>query len=75
MARLESQSKLLYYPTPNGIADTLATWFSAEKRVRIADPCCGTGEALMRFSAGLDAERLGVELSYSRADLAAQVLD
>ena len=50
MARLESQSKLLYYPTPNTIAATLATWFTSPHRTRIADPCCGTGEALARSS-------------------------
>ena len=75
MARLESQSKLLYYPTPVSIAETLATWFSAPKHVRVADPCCGTGEALALFSKGFDAERIGVELSYSRAQVAEKVLD
>ncbi len=75
MARLESQSKLLYYPTPVSIAEILATWFSAPQRTRIADPCCGTGEALVRFSQGFNAERLGVELSYSRAQAAEKVLD
>jgi hypothetical protein len=76
MARLESQSKLLYYPTPNAIAETIASWFSAPRKTRLADPCCGTGEALMRFSQGFkEAERIGIELSYSRSEQAAQVLD
>lgn len=76
MARLESQSKLLYYPTPPSVTETIATWFSAPHKTRLADPCCGTGEALMRFSQGFEeAERIGVELSYSRAEQAAQVLD
>jgi len=76
MARLESQSKLLYYPTPNHIAETIATWFSAPRPTRLADPCCGTGEALVRFSQGFkEAERIGIELSYSRAEQAARVLD
>ncbi len=76
MARLESQSKLLYYPTPNAIAETIATWFSAPRKTRLADPCCGTGEALTRFSQGFkEVERIGIELSYSRSEQAAQVLD
>lgn len=75
MARLESQSKLLYYPTPTAIADTIGTWFTGKQRTRVADPCCGTGEALVRFSAGFNAERIGIELSYSRAADAAKVLD
>ena len=50
MARLEAQSKLLYYPTPEHIVKIISTWFSAEKPVRLADPCCGTGEALRTFT-------------------------
>ena len=53
MARLEAQSKLLYYPTPNSIVDLIATWFKADHPVRLADPCCGTGEALRRFADSL----------------------
>ncbi len=75
MARLQSQSTLLYYPTPVSIAETLATWFTAPNRTRIADPCCGTGEALVHFSQGFNTERIGVELSYSRAAQAEKVLD
>jgi hypothetical protein len=85
MARLEAQSKLLYYPTPNDIVDLIATWFRADQRVRLADPCCGTGEALRRFANALGVttetrrvepvETWGVELSNSRAAQAAKVLD
>jgi hypothetical protein len=77
MARLEARSKLLYYPTPNSIVDLIAAWFKADHPVRLADPCCGTGEALRRFSdaLGVKAETWGVELSNSRAAQAAQVLD
>jgi hypothetical protein len=77
MARLEAQSKLLYYPTPNEVVDLIATWFRAEHKVRLADPCCGTGEALHRFADALGdkAETWGVELSNSRATQAAQTLD
>lgn len=77
MARLEAQSKLLYYPTPHDIVDLIATWFRAAQPVRLADPCCGTGEALRRFANALNikTETWGVELSNSRAAQAAQVLD
>ncbi|MCX6068141.1 MAG: DUF6094 domain-containing protein [Chloroflexi bacterium] len=77
MARLEAQSKLLYYPTPNTMVDMIATWFAAAQPVRLADPCCGTGEALRRFADTLDVttETWGVELSYSRAAEAAKTLD
>jgi hypothetical protein len=79
MARLEAQSKLLYYPTPNSVVELIATWFTASQPVRLADPCCGTGEALRRFANGLGMEHKietwGVELSYSRAAEAALTLD
>ncbi len=77
MARLEAQSKLLYYPTPKNIIELIATWFSANKPVRLADPCCGTGEALRTFaqSLGGPAETWGIELSYSRAQIALSILE
>jgi len=77
MARLEAQSKLLYYPTPIGIVDLIATWFKADYPVRLADPCCGTGEALRLLAdvLGVKAETWGVELSNSRAAEAARTLD
>ncbi len=77
MARLEAQSKIMYYPTPEHIVRLIASWFSAEKEVRLADPCCGTGEALHIFaqSLGAPAETWGVELSYSRAEAARKLLD
>ncbi len=77
MARLEAQSKLLYYPTPEPIVRLIASWFSAHNPVRLADPCCGTGEALHTFaqSLGVPSETWGVELSYSRARLAMERLE
>ena len=77
MARLEAQSKLLYYPTPEVVTRLIASHFRAEKPVRLADPCCGTGEALRIFtsSLGVPVETWGVELSYSRARAAAHLLD
>ncbi len=76
MARLEAQSKLLYYPTPVAIVEEISKFFSARKPlndhqvIRLADPAAGTGEALAVFrdAAGMpDAETWGVELSMGRA--------
>ncbi|MBN1667158.1 MAG: hypothetical protein JW862_08710, partial [Anaerolineales bacterium] len=77
MARLEAQSKLLYYPTPEVATRLIASHFKAERPVRLADPCCGTGEALHLFAEtlGVPVETWGVELSYSRAQAAAHLLD
>jgi|GEM_PF-1066086 len=78
MARLEAQSKLLYYPTPNLVAEMASSWFKVNGPVRLADPCCGTGDALMRFANGFGLqypiETWGVELSQPRAEQAALVL-
>ncbi len=78
MARLEAQTKLLYYPTPNRIAELLSHWFKVTGPVRLADPCCGTGDALRRFANGFGLaypiETWGVELSHFRAAEAAKVL-
>ena len=69
MARLEAQSKLLYYPTPPEVVATIASWFKAEGKTRLVDPCCGKGEALAQFASLVDpeAETWGIEISYSRA--------
>ncbi len=69
MARLEAQSKLLYYPTPPSVVEIIATWFKTEGKSRLADPCCGKGEALAQFAKLTDpqAETWGIEISYSRA--------
>jgi len=77
MARLEAQSKLLYYPTPESVVDTIATWFTTSGKTRLVDPCCGKGEALARFArmVGGDPETWGIEISYSRALQARKLLN
>lgn len=69
MARLEAQSKLLYYPTPLRVVELIASWFKADARARLVDPCCGKGEALAQFAQLVcpEAETWGIEISYSRA--------
>jgi hypothetical protein len=76
MARLEAQSKLLYYPTPPSVVETIATWFRATGPTRLVDPCCGKGEALAQFAKLVcpEAETWGIEISYSRAVQAKRVL-
>lgn len=69
MARLEAQSKLLYYPTPPSVVELISSWFSAQEKTRLVDPCCGKGEALAQFASLVnpEAETWGIEISYSRA--------
>jgi len=77
MARLEAQSKLLYYPTPPSVVELIASWFKAEGTPRFVDPCCGKGQALAQFAqlVNPEAETWGIEISYSRAQEAKQLLN
>src|ERR1700687_664901 len=91
MARQESQSKLLYYPTPLSVVELIATWLAAGPGLtRLADPCVGQGEALHTLASLISSpgnpsshgssavgkvDTWGIELSYDRADIAAQVID
>ncbi len=82
--RLEGQSKLGYYPTPDTQLPLIASWLercsvsplAGGDLVRIADPCCGKGEALAYLARSLGRiETYGIELSYSRADEAEKLLN
>jgi SAM-dependent methyltransferase len=69
--RLEGQTKLGYFPTPDVTLSLIPTWLntSEEGRRRYLDPCCGTGEALAHIADG-QAETYGIELSDVRAKVA-----
>ena len=76
--RLEGQSKLGYYPTPDQTLELLLTWLSTPEPGlrRYLDPCCGKGEALAAIaSAHGSAETYGIELSDLRAAEARLVLN
>lgn len=82
MARLASESKGGYYPTPidevKRINERLT--LTGQEPVNLIDPCCGTGEALGIISqhlktVGLQTTSYGVELEQSRAFDAAIELD
>ena len=75
--RLEGQSKLGYYPTPEMTLNLLVTWLSTtgDGPRRYADPCCGKGEALAAIAAAMGpAETYGIELSDVRAVEASNML-
>ncbi|HEY4722880.1 MAG TPA: DUF6094 domain-containing protein, partial [Anaerolineae bacterium] len=69
--RLEGQSKLGYYPTPDKSLQQILTWLKrseADGLRRYLDPCCGKGEALAALAAAHGpAETFGIELSDVRA--------
>jgi hypothetical protein len=83
--RIEGQSKLGYYPTPDSQLPLIASWLSCQgntnQLTRLLDPCAGKGEALAFLAHALDSATgkaplcYGIELSYSRAEEAASRLN
>ncbi|MCC6190661.1 MAG: hypothetical protein IT318_16650 [Anaerolineales bacterium] len=77
--RIEGQSKLGYYPTPETSLHRIISWLSLAGESgalrRYLDPCAGKGEALAAIAAAHGpAETYGIELSDLRATDAKQVL-
>ena len=66
MARLASQAKAGFFPTPESVVSLLKTKISFEKDARALDPCCGYGNTLSRL-ASQDTITYGVELDHQRA--------
>jgi len=66
VARLVSQAKLGYYPTPPEVVDHLRQAFVFDPDVRLLDPCCGAGEALAEIAKGQPVETFGIELERDR---------
>lgn len=66
MARLVSQAKLGYYPTPPEVVDHLRQAFVFDSGARLLDPCCGNGEALAEIARGQAVETFGIELERDR---------
>src|SRR5579859_2968356 len=75
--RIEAQSKMGYYPTPETSLQRIITWLSlgGDGLRRYLDPCAGKGEALAAIAtAHGPAETFGIELSDLRAEEAKQIL-
>jgi SAM-dependent methyltransferase len=77
MARIASKARLGFYPTPLSVVEVIKPCLvrGEGKRVRIYDPCCGTGEAISILANHLQAESFGVELDKNRAEQAKTRLD
>ncbi|MHB9072050.1 MAG: DUF6094 domain-containing protein [Desulfobaccales bacterium] len=78
MARLASQAKMGYYPTPPAIVEHVKSGLSLSSPgpFRFLDTCCGEGEALSLLAAGLapEVETFGVELDETRLKKSSQKL-
>jgi hypothetical protein len=76
MARLASQERLGYFPTPQVVVDLIKSCLgrSGDGKIRIYDPCAGTGDAVAQIANHLQAESFGVELDKKRAEQAKKSL-
>jgi hypothetical protein len=72
MARLESNSKMGYYPTWETTLRHLRGWISCGEATHTLDPCCGTGGALAEIAQG--THTYGIELDHNRAQSAGDIL-
>lgn len=79
MARLASQAKMGYYPTPPGIVEHIkqALVLPGPGNYRFLDTCCGEGEALAQLTHDLGNEETiletyGIELDEGRYKASAQ---
>ena len=74
MARLVSQAKLGYYPTPPEVVDHLRQVLVFDSGARLLDPCCGAGEALAEIAKDHPVETFGIELERDRYVAAEETL-
>jgi predicted RNA methylase len=70
MARLGSQAKAGFYPTPDKVCGQLKQLLDIDKDARLLDPCCGEGKTLVALAAETGAITYGVELDHRRAIVA-----
>jgi len=70
MARLESQMKMGFYPTPVTVVENIRNMLKIAPDARLLDTCCGEGEALSILAEQSQAETYGVELHRPRMTVA-----
>ena len=75
MARLGSQAKAGFYPTPESVRGQLKQLLDLEEGARILDPCCGQGQTLAALAEGTGAITYAIELDHDRATEARQRID
>lgn len=76
IGRLMNNVRLGHYPTDLDHVGYIARSinFPAGTTVNLLDPCCGTGDALLRLALGTDSRCYGIELDDQRAEKAQQQL-
>ena len=63
MARLGSQAKAGFYPTPEKVCGQLKQLLDIEEDARLLDPCCGKGKTLANLAAGYRRRNLSASNS------------
>ena len=74
MARLESNKKMGYYPTPKDTLHVIERCLTAGYGTNFLDPCCGEGKALSYVS-NFRVTTWGVELDVERALKSSELLE
>ena len=82
MARLESQAKAGFYPTPPEVVEAVAKLIELNGgQIYLLDPCCGDGRALfllkrklLEYNRGTVIVTYGIELNKDRAREAKRAL-
>lgn len=67
MARLGSQAKAGFYPTPDTVCRSLIRLLDIKENARLLDPCCGEGKTLASLAEGTSGVSYGIELDHCRA--------
>src|SRR3990172_9366220 len=80
MGRLEATKAAGYFPSPAKVVTSVAHHLAgnargARQRVRLLDPCAGTGVAAAQIAQALEAESFGIEINEERAEDARGRLD
>lgn len=72
IGRLMNNVRLGHYPTDLAHVGYIARSivFPANSTVNLLDPCCGTGDALLRLAMGSNSQCYGIELDDHRAEQA-----
>src|ERR1700757_5174942 len=76
MARLESQAKLGFFPTPYHLVPVIFSYIlPATVSANFLDPCCGEGEALNLIGLMLAGKTYGIELDRERGVQAKKIVN
>jgi predicted RNA methylase len=70
--RLAGQAKAGFFPTPELVLEWLCSRLKFNSHADVLDPCCGTGDALVRLAEALGSTAYGIELDSQRAKQASK---